>query len=102
MSDIKILEQRAMEIRRKYDQLERQKNREPWGASKMARDFRKDASELVILLEEADRDSRKISHELGECLWRVLLIARKLDIDLERAFWTQMGNLEQAAEETKS
>lgn len=101
MSDIKVLEQRAMEVRRKYDQLERDKNREPWSAGRVAKDFRKDVAELVALLEDPDRDERKISHELGECLWRILLLARKLDIDLERSFWTQMGNLEQAAEEPK-
>lgn len=101
MSDIKVLEQRALEVRRKYDQLERDKNRQPWDAAKVAKDLRKDVLELVALLEEPKRRERQISRELGECLWRILLIARKLDIDIERAFWTQMGNLEQAAEESK-
>jgi NTP pyrophosphatase (non-canonical NTP hydrolase) len=102
VSDIKILEQRALEIRRKYDQLERDRKREPWDVSKLTRDIKKDISDLMTLIDNPQRDSRELGHELGECLWRLLLIARKLDIDLERAFWTQMGNLEQAAEETKS
>jgi NTP pyrophosphatase (non-canonical NTP hydrolase) len=94
MSDIKVLEQRALEIRRKYDQLNRSKSGETWDAKKLAKGFKKDVSDLIMILEEGV-DERKISHELGDCLWSVLVIARKLDIDLERAFWTTMGEIEQ-------
>jgi NTP pyrophosphatase (non-canonical NTP hydrolase) len=102
MSDIKILEQRALEIRRKYDALNRQKNGEPWDAKKLAKGFKKDVIDLIALLEEGAGDERKLSHELGDCLWSVLVIARKLDIDLERAFWTTMGEIEQRFEEGKA
>ena len=34
MSDIKILEQRALEIRAKYNQLEKDRGKEPWDALK--------------------------------------------------------------------
>jgi len=94
MSDIKILEQRALEIRRKYDALNRQKSGEVWDAKKLAKGFKKDVSDLIAILEEG-ADERKLNHELGDCLWSVLVIARKLDIDLERAFWTTMGEIEQ-------
>jgi NTP pyrophosphatase (non-canonical NTP hydrolase) len=94
MSDIKVLEQRALEIRRKYDALNRQKSGAAWDAKKLAKGFKKDVSDLITILEEG-ADERKLSHELGDCLWSVLVIARKLDIDLERAFWTTMGEIEQ-------
>ena len=99
MSDIKVLEQRAMEIRRRYDQLERQKKRQPWTAGKLARGFKKDVSELLTIVEQDMVDRKKLSHELGDCLWSVLVIARKLDIDVERAFWTTMAEIEQRFED---
>lgn len=94
MSDIKVLEQRAMEIRRRYDQLEKRRDRQPWNAAKLTRGFKKDVSDLLTIVEQDLIDRRKLSHELADCLWSVLVIARKLDVDLERAFWTTMGELD--------
>ncbi len=94
MSDIKVLEQRAMEIRRRYNALEKSRGKEPWDAVKLARGFKKDVTDLLTIIEQDIVDRKKISHELGDCLWSVLVIARKLDIDLERAFWTTMGELD--------
>lgn len=95
MSDIKILEQRAMEIRRKYNELESNRGKEPWDAVKLTRGFKKDVADLLTIIEQDIIDRKKLNHELGDCLWSVLVIARKLDIDLERAFWTTMGEIEQ-------
>lgn len=94
MSDIKTLEQRALEIRRKYDDRERSKGSQTWDAKKLARGFKKDVSDLVTILDEAVVDQKKLNHELADCLWSVLVIARKLDVDIERAFWTTMGELD--------
>jgi NTP pyrophosphatase (non-canonical NTP hydrolase) len=99
MSDIKVLEQRAMEIRRKYDQMERGPNRQPWNAIKLTRGFKKDVSELMTIVEQDMVDRKKLSHELADCLWSILVIARKLDVDIERAFWTTMGELDQRFED---
>lgn len=99
MSDIKVLEQRAMEIRRRYDELERQKNRQPWTAGKLARGFKKDVGELLTIVEQDMVDRKKLSHELADCLWSVIVIARKLDVDIERVFWTRMGELDNKIEE---
>ncbi len=95
MSDLKILEQRALEIRRKYDQLEKERNRQPWNAIKLTRGFKKDVTELLTIVDQDMVDRKKLGHELADCLWSVLVIARKLDVDLERSFWTAMGELDQ-------
>jgi NTP pyrophosphatase (non-canonical NTP hydrolase) len=99
MSDIKVLEQRAMEIRRKYDEMEKDHNRQPWNAIKLTRGFKKDVSELLTIVEQDMVDRKKLSHELADCLWSILIIARKLDIDIERSFWTRMGQFEQRFED---
>ena len=95
MSDIKVLEQRALEIKRKYDQQERDRNRQPWDAVKLTRDFKKDVSELLTIVEQDIIDRKKLRHEIADCLWSVLVIAQKLDLDIERSFWTTMEELDQ-------
>lgn len=95
MSDIKVLEQRAMEIRRKYDELERNRGHQPWNAAKLSRGFKKDVGELLTIVEQDVTDRKKLSQELADSLYSVLVIARKLDVDIERLFWTRMGELEQ-------
>jgi NTP pyrophosphatase (non-canonical NTP hydrolase) len=84
-----------MEIKRKYDQLERDRNRQPWNAAKLARGFKKDVAELLTVVEQDVTDRKKLSQELADSLYSVLTIARKLDVDIERLFWTRMGELEQ-------
>ena len=95
MSDIKVLEQRALEIRRKYDEFNRKRSGQPWDATKLTRGFKKDVTELLTIVEQDIIDRKKLSHELGDCLWSVLVIARKLDVDIERAFWTTMGEIDE-------
>lgn len=94
MSDIRTLEQRALEIRRKYDDRERSRNTQPWDALKLAKGLKKDVTELIDIIQAGDINDRKLSHELADCFWSVLVIARKLDVDIERAFWTTMGELD--------
>jgi NTP pyrophosphatase (non-canonical NTP hydrolase) len=94
MSDIIKLQQRAMEIKRRYDELNKVQEGQPRDAKKMAHGFKKDVEDLVDILEAKKLDQRKLSHELADCLWSVLVIARKVDVDIERAFWTTMLELD--------
>ena len=94
MSDIKILEQRALEVRRRYDQLNRKNGGQPWDAKKLANGFKKDVADLIEIVQSRALDQKKLNHELADCLWSVLVIARKMDVDIERAFWTAMLDLD--------
>lgn len=94
MSDLIKLQDRAMEIRRRYDELEKKQDGKPWNGLQLANGFKKDVSDLIELLEAKNVDQKKLNHELADCLWSVLVIARKLDVDLERAFWTTMLELD--------
>lgn len=94
MSDVKILEQRALEIRRKYDKLNKLRGQDPWDAKKLVHGFQKDVEELVGIVDSGKIDAKKLNHELGDCLWSVLVIARKLDVDIERVFWNTMAELD--------
>jgi NTP pyrophosphatase (non-canonical NTP hydrolase) len=92
MSDIIKLQQRAMEIKRRYD--EKSHDSKPWDALKLAKGFKGDVEELIELLEAKKLDQRKLNHEMADCFWSVLVLARKLDVDIERAFWTTMLELD--------
>lgn len=94
MSDLIKLQDRAMEIRRRYSELEKKRGGQPWDGLKLANGFKKDVSDLIELLEAKTVDQKKLNHELADCLWSVLVIARITDVDLERAFWTTMLELD--------
>ena len=94
MSDINKLQDRAMEIRRRYNELQKKHGEQQWDALKLAKGFKKDVSDLIEILEEG-ADRKKLNHELADCLWSVLVIAKKLDVDIERAFWTTMLELDE-------
>ena len=38
----------------------------------------------------------KLEHELADCLWSLLVLAQKLDVDLEAAFESAMTGLKRA------
>ena len=94
MSDIKVLQQRANEIRRRYDQLNKQREGKPWDATKLANGLKKDVEELIEILDQTPINQKKLDHELSDCLWSVLILARKLDVDIERVFWATMAELD--------
>jgi len=94
MSDLIKLQDRAMEIRRRYNDLQKKKDQPQWDAIKLANGFKKDVEDLIGILSVNNFDPKKLNHELADCLWSVLVIARKLDVDLERAFWTTMLELD--------
>lgn len=41
-----------------------------------------------------DDVDRKLAHELSDCLWSVLVLARLYDLDLEKEFLQTMAELE--------
>lgn len=94
MSDIIKLQDRAMEIRRRYSDLEKRRGSQPWDGLKLAQGFKKDVTDLIEILQHNKLDQRKLNHELADCLWSVLVMARKLNADIERTFWTRMLELD--------
>lgn len=102
MSDIRILQERAMEISRRYDARSKSLDGTTWDTKKLARGFKKDVSDLIEILEAGNLNRRKLNHELGDCLWSVLVIARKLGVDIEREFWTTMEEIDQRFKDNPS
>jgi NTP pyrophosphatase (non-canonical NTP hydrolase) len=97
---LKELFEQATEIRKKYAELEIKTSGKPWGALERTQGFVADAGELMKLmmaksgLRQIDNVDAKLSHELCDCLWSILVIADELGIDIEKEFLYNMGELE--------
>ncbi len=52
----------------------------------------------LVMAKEGLRDienvDEKLAHKLADCLWSVLVLAKKYDIDLEQSFIKTMNELE--------
>ncbi|MBM3127839.1 MAG: nucleotide pyrophosphohydrolase [Chloroflexi bacterium] len=95
---------RALALRAQYAELERRRYGAAWTNEELALGFVGDVGDLAKLVRaqngrRAIPDAKeKLAHELADCLWSVMVLARAHDIDLERAFLQTMDDLEQHVE----
>ncbi len=100
MSDIKDLQSRALEIRRRYEELETKRNGKAWTSTEIAMGFAVDVGELVEIimakegLRALDDVDAKLKHELADCLWCVFVLANKYGVDIEQSFLDTMNELD--------
>jgi len=97
--DLNKLTKKAKEIKDAYMVLNKKEGRKKWSKSEYVQGFVGDVGDLSKLImaknnfrhiEDVDK---KISHELSDCLWSILIIADELDIDLESEFLNSMKEL---------
>ena len=99
MSDLKNLQSRALEIARKYDELNQKAGRQNWDGKDYTMGFVGDVGDLVKLIQvkegvrSKDNVDAKLAHELSDCLWSILVLAKQYDIDLEKEFLNTMNEL---------
>ncbi len=95
--------QRAVEVRAKYDELNA-KHGVAWNEQNLMSGFVGDVGDLskIIMakhgLRGMDDVDAKLSHELSDCLWSVLVIADKYKIDLASEFIKTMDGLNKRIE----
>lgn len=100
MADFKDLDDRAWAIRRLYAELETQRYGRPWSREEITLGFMGDVGDLAKLVQAAEGvraipDAKaKLAHELADCLWSVMTLARLYEIDLEGSFLATMEALE--------
>ena len=101
MSDIKDLQKRALEIAKKYAELNTRQGHKEWGPKDRAMGFVTDVGELMELvmakegMRHIDDADAKLRHELSDCLWSILVLAANYGIDLENEFDATMDQLEE-------
>lgn len=100
MPNLNEMSDRAWRVRQLYAELETQRHGRPWSREEVALGFVGDVGDLMKLVQamegvRAIPDApAKLAHELADCLWSVMTLARLYDVDLEAAFATTMDQLE--------
>ncbi len=95
------IQKRAVEIRSKYDKLNQEKRGVTWDEQQLMAGFVGDVGDLskIIMakhgLRAMDEVDSKLAHELSDCLWSILVLANKYDIDLSKEFMKTMDELNQ-------
>lgn len=100
MSNLLDLQKRAFEIRKKYNELNAKDGHDAWGPKDYSMGFVGDVGDLqkIIMAKEnmrrMDDVDNKLSHELADCLWSLLVISEQYGVDLEADFLKTMDDLE--------
>lgn len=94
------LQQRAIELRKKYDKLNQKKRGVTWNEQQLMAGFVGDVGNLskIIMAKHGLRDMEnidaKLAHELTDCLWSILVLTDKYGIDLPKEFTKTMDELD--------
>lgn len=100
MSDLTDLQKRAMAIRKRYSETNALNGFDSWNGLDYTAGFAGDVGDLLklVMAKENKRSGgdidAKLRHELGDCLWSLLVISEHYGIDLEEAFLETMQQLE--------
>lgn len=85
---------RARQIRAKYVELEKKRDGKEWSREQFMQGFLGDIEDLKSILNSTNIDSDKLGHELADCLWSLIILADKHNINLEGSFVKTMNDLE--------
>ena len=94
-----LIEQ-ARAIRAKYANFEKNSNGREWTGEELALGFVGDVGDLMKLVQakegirSAENVDDAIAHELSDCLWSIIVLADKYEVDLEKAFTKTMSELD--------
>jgi len=94
------LQARGMEIAALYDELNLAQRGRTWTRAETMMGFVGDVGDLaklVMAAEGARSDvpgGTALEHELADCLWAVLVLAKRYDVDLAAAYTATMAELE--------
>ena len=100
MTSFNAMAERAWRVRELYGEAEARRYGRAWTREEVALGFVGDVGDLRKLVQAAEGvraipDAQgKLAHELADCLWSVMTLARMYEVDLEAAFETTMDELE--------
>src|SRR5690606_6525128 len=97
--DLPTLTDKAMTLHQRFAAAARAKGRPEWSRDDIMQGFVVDVGALMKLSmakrgvrDVADVDC-KLGHELADCLWSVLVLARLHDVDLEKEFLAMIDDV---------
>jgi NTP pyrophosphatase (non-canonical NTP hydrolase) len=86
------LEKSSLQLNDLYEQLEIKMYGRVWTTEELALGFVGDVGDLAKLIQaeagvrKIDDCKAKLGHELSDCLWSIIVLAKKCGIDLEEEF----------------
>ena len=98
--DFQNIIDRALTIRKLYEQKERQLDGSSWTSEEIMLGFVGDVGDLakLVVAESGKRNiensNEKLGHELADCLWSVIVLAKLHNIELEQSFMETMNKVE--------
>ncbi len=94
------LTERALQVRQRFTEAEQARSGRTWTREELMQGFVGDVGDLMKLVmakagaRPVDDVDRKLAHELSDCLWSVLVLAKLYDVDLEKEFLATMNGIE--------
>ncbi len=98
--DLSQLSDRAMQISQGFATHAQQQGGRPWTREEIIQGFVGDVGDLMkpVMAKSGVRPmadvDRQLAHELSDCLWSVLVLAKLYDVDLEKEFLATMTEIE--------
>jgi NTP pyrophosphatase (non-canonical NTP hydrolase) len=98
--EFKELIAKAKETQKIIDALTESKGCKPWGLAERTQGFVGDVGDLnkLVMAKNGYRKyedlDKKLAHELADCLWSIIVIADEAGVDLEKAFFETMKEIE--------
>jgi NTP pyrophosphatase (non-canonical NTP hydrolase) len=98
--ELSQLSDRAMQIRQCFAAYEQRHTGRTWTREEIMQGFVVDVGDLMKLVmaragaRRVDNADQKLAHELSDCLWSVLVLAKLYGVDLEKEFLRTMDELE--------
>ncbi|MEK7611138.1 MAG: nucleotide pyrophosphohydrolase [Patescibacteria group bacterium] len=101
--ELRKLIDRGIEVREKYHKLEEELYGAAWGREQVMEGFVGDVGALmkIVMAKEGyrqlgDKDvDKELAHELSDCLWSLLVLASKYNVDIEKEFLNTMKYLDE-------
>ncbi len=97
--DYKDLSDKAISVKNAYDELNAIEGNKKWTSAEYMQGFVGDVGDLVKLIMAKNNYrnipdvDKKLAHELADCLWSVMVLAKELNIDLESEFVSTVDEL---------
>src|SRR3989344_7428500 len=98
--EFKDVIKRAQEIQKAYRIFNKQQKHRVWGVPEYVQGLVGDVGDMMKLVMakenflHSDKVDKKLAHELSDCLWSIIIIAKELEIDIEKEFLANMNELE--------
>ena len=102
--DLKEFQKKSIEVKNLYEQLEKKVSGKSWTRGELSRALIADIGAAMKLMMAEDGliiiegSKEKLTHEMGDIIWAVLVLCEKYNIDAQEAL---MGTLQELDERIK-